>query len=45
MFGWLFIKHLLLVINGELGQSVRPVPPAFYVATALLLLSCRASLQ
>jgi hypothetical protein len=38
IFGWLFITHLLLAINGELGQfAVRPEPPTFYMAALPLL--------
>ena len=45
MFNWLVIAHVLLVINGEIQNwSVRPVPPAFYVAALLLLsLPCLTS--
>ena len=46
MLSWLVIAHVLLVINGEIRNwSVRPVPPAFYVAALLLLsLPCLTSI-
>jgi hypothetical protein len=41
---WLAIYYAFIIGHKWRTWSVRPVPPAFYVA-ALLLLSCRASLQ
>jgi hypothetical protein len=41
---WLAIYYAFAIGYKWRTWSVRPVPPAFYVA-ALFLLSCRASLQ
>ena len=43
IFGWLFITHILLVINGELGQFA--LHHQHFMWLPCVCFSCRASLQ